>query len=136
MRSPPVYPFAVTRRRSLRRSLHRILRASVLALLVLGLLVKPILVLTADAHEIQHALLAAAGPPGIPHFHGDRDDPQPNSDQTHGTRSLLWSAGVFEPITPVLEVPPLDLPPIALPPLARTPLKVRSPATPFRPPIA
>jgi hypothetical protein len=102
----------------------------------LGLMVKPILVLTADAHEIQHAFLAAAGPPGIPHFHGDRDDPQPDSDHTHGSRSLLGSVGAFAPITPVLEVPALDLPPIALPPIARTPLMVRAPATPFRPPIA
>jgi hypothetical protein len=90
---------------TVRRSLRRLLRASVLALLVLGLLVKPVMVLCADAHEIQHALLAAAEPAGIPHFHGDRDDPQPNSDATHGTRNLAQSASfAYAPITPVMAV--------------------------------
>ena len=127
------YPSVV----NVRRSLRRLLRASVLALLVLGLLVKPVMVLCADAHEIQHALLAAVEPAGIPHFHGDRDDPQPNSDATHGTRNLAQSASfAYAPITPVMAVLAPELPPIALPPPASTPLVERSPATPFRPPIA
>ena len=125
---------------NLHRRLQRFLRASLLTLLVLGLLAKPVVLFMCEVHSIEHARIAAADPHGI-HFEGDRDDPgdngQSGSKHTHGANGV-WqlSVATFASVVPDLTAGIVLMPRVALPPLRATAIEPRAPTNPFRPPIA
>lgn len=119
------------------RRLRRFLRASLLALLVLGLLVRPVLLSIGDGRAAE-ASLVASHDGHVVHDHVDHDDngkPCPDQAQgDHGARSAGGGTAfaTFAPLALAL----IQLPPIALPPADVTKVVARVPASPFRPPIA
>ncbi len=123
------------------RRLHRLLRASLLAVLVLGLVAMPVMHVMCEVHSIQHALLAAQDPHGV-HFEGDKDDPgdmgQSGAKHTHGADGI-WNLGggpSFAPVAPVFALTLLELPHVALPPMEAPSIDPQATGSPFRPPIA
>jgi hypothetical protein len=123
------------------RHLHRLLRSSVLALLVLGLVAMPLMHVMCEVHSIEHAMLASLDPHGV-HFEGDKDDPgdhgQSGAKHTHGVDGL-WNQGggpSFAPVARVFSVALLERPHVALPPMAVSPVDPHAATSPFRPPIA
>ena len=125
---------------NLHRRLQRFLRASLLALLVLGLLAKPVVLFMCEVSSIQHARIAAQDPGGL-HFEGDRDDPgdhgQSGTQHTHGANGV-WqlSVATFASVVPDLTAGLLQLPHLAPPPMRVSSIPARAPSSPFRPPIA
>lgn len=123
------------------RRLHRYFRASLLALLVLGLVAMPVMHVMCEVHSIQHAMLASQDPHGV-HFEGDKDDPgdmgQSGTKHVHGADGI-WNLGggpSFAPVAPVFAMTLLELPHVALPPMATSDVDPRATSSPFRPPIA
>lgn len=114
------------------------LRASLLVLLVLGIVVKPVLAQVGELHAAQHASLTDADGQGHGHEHGSDQGDESNSDHTQGAHGLMHqgSAGGTS-----VEVPlPLTLPALtgegaALPPTGDAVLPPAHFGTPFRPPI-
>ncbi len=119
----------------LRRHLNTLLHASLLVLLVMGMVVRPVLDLSAEEHLAEHAA----------QFHGFGMVANANSaecvadarvDKAHGLVHQDSSGFVCADL-----VQPLDLPLVVFGPvLASEPAVMRvlahHPATPFRPPIA
>ena len=123
------------------RRLHRYFRASLLALLVLGVVAMPIMHVMCEVHSIQHAMLASQDPHGV-HFEGDKDDPgdmgQSGTKHVHGADGI-WNLGggpSFAPVAPVFAMTLLELPHVALPPMATSDVDPHATSSPFRPPIA
>ncbi|UHQ19527.1 hypothetical protein LVB87_15270 [Lysobacter sp. KIS68-7] len=119
------------------RRLRRLLRTSLLALLVLGLLVRPVLLSIGDGHEAEASLVASTDG-HVVHDHIDHDDNgKPCPDQAQGDHGARSTGGgtVFATVAP-LAVAILQLPPVALPPPDVTKVVAHVSASPFRPPIA
>lgn len=119
----------------LRRHLNMLLHASLMALLVLGMVLRPVLDLSAEVHLAEHAVQFHA--PGMV---ADANSPDcvadARVDKAHGLVHQDSSGFVCADL-----VQPLDLPLVVFGPvLAREPAVMRvpahHPATPFRPPIA
>lgn len=141
-RQPTAYPWRVPR---LDRQLSTFLRASLLVLLVLGIVVKPVLAQVGELHAMEHASLADAD--GHGHDHGgdhdsDQDDDQgdePGSGHAQGAHGLMHqgcagSASTEAPMS--LALPALATHGTALPPTGYAALPPAHFGTPFRPPIA
>ncbi|BCT91674.1 hypothetical protein LYSHEL_06980 [Lysobacter helvus] len=122
------------------RRLQRSLRASLLALLVLGLLITPVMHFMCEVHSIEHALLASVDRTHTVHFEGDRDDPgdqgQSGSKHTHGANWYEGGSPSFTPVVPVLAFTLIHPPRIALPPMEAFAIEPHASTSPFRPPIA
>ena len=118
--------------------LSRLLRASVLALLVLGLMIKPVLSQISELHAAEHAV--AADVHG--HDHGadstdDGGDPE-QDDHTSGAHCLMHQVGGSTTLTGLaasMFVPMIyaRMPDLPIPDAISVPHDV--PSSPFRPPI-
>lgn len=67
------------------------LRASLLALLVLGVVIRPTLTHIGELHAAEHAALADAD--GHGHDHADDHDDEPGTDHAQGAHGLMHQAG-------------------------------------------
>lgn len=67
------------------------LRTSLLVLLVLGVIVRPVLAHIGALHAAEHAVLADAD--GHGHTHDDDHDDEPGTDHTQGAHGLMHQAG-------------------------------------------
>ncbi|HEY1137034.1 MAG TPA: hypothetical protein VGE64_06045 [Xanthomonadaceae bacterium] len=121
----------------------RLLRASLLALLVLGLMIRPVLSGLSETHAAEHAMAIGehADDHGHPHDHAPNshaDDDAADEDHTSGTHGLMHQPGGHTTLELAVEisVPPAPRHALLLPDLARTGLPQQPPSTPFRPPIA
>lgn len=124
--------------------LLRVLRASFLVLLVLGLMVKPVLVQLSGLHAVEHAVAAAADDhghdPSAEHDdHTDDGDTAEGDDHAAGAHGLLHQSGGSTTLTGLvasMSVPMLyaRMPDLPIPDAIRVAREV--PSTPFRPPIA
>ena len=117
------------------------LRASLLVLLVLGLVIKPVLNQIGELHSIEHAALADADGHGHEHGHDHEDggqDDEPGQDHTKGAHGLMHQAnlGASSDALPVLAIQPLPSFSLALPIPDCSAAPRQFAATPFRPPIA
>ncbi len=117
--------------------LSKLLRTSLLALLVLGLAVNPALAFVGELHGADHALLVEAD--GHHHDDAGLHDDAPGSDHTDGTHGLLHqssSGGAFTDCVAVIALPAAAFGPVvfALPATTSAPLQHLT--GPFRPPIA
>jgi hypothetical protein len=112
------------------------LRASLLVLLVLGLVIKPVLNQIGELHSIEHAALADAD--GHGHDHDDDQDDEPGQDHTKGAHGLMHQAnlGASTDALPTLAIQPLQSFSLALPIPDCSAAPRQFAATPFRPPIA
>lgn len=120
------------------RQLSCLMRASLLVLLALGLLTKPVLSAVSEIHTLAHPELITADDHG--HSHDvQTDDDERKADHTQGSHGLMHQAGpggAFDHSTARLDVP-MAAPYAALLPAANP--RPRSSArltSPFRPPIA
>lgn len=123
---------------------RRLLRASVLALLVLGLMIRPVLSGLSDTHSAEHAMAMDehADGHGHPHDHAPdlhTDEGAPDEDHASWTHGLMHQPGGHTTVelTAGIEVPPAaprDMQ--IMPNLTRSGLPQQPPSTPFRPPIA
>jgi ABC-type nickel/cobalt efflux system permease component RcnA len=113
------------------------LRASLLLLLVLGLVVRPVLNHVGELHGIEHAATAAAEH-GHDHPGDDAHGADHDSDHAKGTHGLLHQAdaGAANGILIAFWVSALYLPKTQVPALESLAEPRRLPSTPFRPPIA
>jgi hypothetical protein len=120
----------------LARQTLKILRASLLVLLVLGLLAKPMLNQIGDLHSLEHAVLADAD--GHGHDHGDDHDDEPGQDHAKGAHGLMHQAniGAFSDSLPTIAFLSRCAFPTALPVPDLPSAPRQFAATPFRPPIA
>lgn len=115
-----------------------LLRATLLALLVIGLLVRPVLNQLSDLHAVEHAMQDYADAQAHGHAHPDLDfDHAPDADHAHGAHVLMHSgdgnASTSPGIVPVvLASLPLTLP-LPDPHLDAEP--AFPPVSVFRPPI-
>lgn len=114
-----------------------LMRASLLAMLLLGILVKPTLIHISDLHAAEHAVLAEAQ-----HAHSDHDDADhaghPADDgHTNGPHGLMHQADTGGSSIPLFSLtsaavlppdPMLGMPDYAVVPRQRS-------TSPFRPPI-
>lgn len=134
------------------RPLPSILRASLLALLVLGLIIKPVLSQISDLHSVEHAALAMASEHDGDHDHGhehhhdhDHGAPEgspkadPDEERGKGAHGLMHQVGVggasLDIASSLLVVP--VIPPTTVLPMPKTSsVPLQNLATPFRPPIA
>ncbi len=140
--------------------LFRLLRASMLAVLLLGLTTGPVLSQLGELHAVEHSFAATADAHGHDHrdddgWHGHRhghaandpdhgtdhgsDEDGKGKDHSAGAHALMHQGGIASPLTgpvPVLTVPTAfgRMPDLPLPFSARIPRQ--NLPTPFRPPIA
>lgn len=120
------------------RQLPYFLRTSLLVLLALGLLTKPVLTAISEIHTLAHPELIAADDHG--HSHDvQTDDDERKADHTQGSHGLMHQAGAggaFDHSTARLDLP-MAVPNASLLPAAnpRPPSQARL-TSPFRPPIA
>ncbi len=121
--------------------LFRLLRASFLALLVLGLMIKPILGQLSALHAAEHAVAVAADAHGHDHGvdgTGEGRDPE-QDDHTSGAHGLMHQSGGSTTLTGLaasMSVPMVyaRMPDLPIPDAIGVPHEV--PSSPFRPPIA
>lgn len=106
------------------------LRASLLALLVLGTLVRPMLALACEIHAAAFAHAAQ------PHVH-DHEAGTAGSEEGHGVHESLNLAGLAAPVdlASPMSVPPLGFAAQVLPSAPTVPLAAHYALAPFRPPI-
>jgi hypothetical protein len=118
------------------RHLPIFLRASLLVLLVLGVVIKPVLNQIGEFHAVEHALLADAD--GHGHDHDDDHDDEPGQDHTDGAHGLMHQAsvGAAADILPTLALLPALPPDLVAPTRHAAAVPRPHPNTPFRPPIA
>lgn len=121
--------------------LYRLLRASFLALLVLGLMIKPVLAQLSALHAAEHAVAVAADAHGHDHgADGTDDDGDPEQDDhTNGAHGLMHQSGGSTTLTGLaasMFVPMVyaRMPDLPIPDAIGVPHEV--PSSPFRPPIA
>jgi uncharacterized protein involved in copper resistance len=120
----------------------RLFRASLLALLVLGMMIRPVLSGLSEGHAAEHAAAAMhMDGPGHPHDHAPdshTDGDAPAEDHTSGTHGLMHQPGGYTTFDLVagIEVPPALRHSQSPLNLARSGLPQQPPSTPFRPPIA
>ncbi|GAA4797753.1 hypothetical protein [Lysobacter hankyongensis] len=121
----------------------RFLRASLLALLVLGLMIRPVLSGLSEMHAADHAMAIGEHADGHPHPEdhappSQADDGTPMEDHTSGTHGLMHQPGGHNTLELVAEIRIPSAPrAVENPPdLARSGLPLQPPSTPFRPPIA
>jgi hypothetical protein len=107
------------------------LRAGLLALLVLGTLVRPVLALACDIHALAFSHASQ------PHVHAN-EPAGAAGEAGHGVHESLNLAGLTAPadLASPLTVPPLGFAAQVLPPEAVVPLPAHYALAPFRPPIA
>jgi hypothetical protein len=98
---------------------------------------RPVLLSICETHAAEHVLLAA-GDAHAGHDHGHHHDGDDGSRHAHGPHGLQHQgAGVaFAPVVPHVALTLLHLPRMGLPPPDEHDVPVRSPTSPFRPPIA
>ena len=110
---------------------HPVLRVSLLALLALGTLLRPMLALACELHAVAFAHAAQ------PHVHEHEAGPV-DAEAAHGVHESLNLAGLAAPadLASPLTVPALGFATQPLPPLAAPPLPAHYALAPFRPPIA
>lgn len=117
-------------------SILMFLRLSLLALLVLGQLARPLMEQIGEVHAAGHAVLAAGD---VDHSHDHPDhDPAKDPDHTKGIHGLMHQgdAGPSAALWPTWGFA-TTLPPPASPPMAvTTALRPQVPNSLFRPPIA
>ncbi len=123
--------------------LSQLLRASVLALLVLGLMIKPVLAQLSELHAAEHALAVAADAHGDDHDHsaddtGDGGSPE-EDDHAIGAHGLMHQSGgsiTLIGLVPSISVPMVyaRMPDLPIHDAIGVPHEVLS--SPFRPPIA
>lgn len=122
-----------------RLPLQVLLRATLLAMLVLGVMVRPTLNLVGELHAVQHAALAAAG--DLDHQDdGEEHDESGHHDGDHaqGSHGLLHqadagtAASIWTSVTAMPTIPPSSL--MVMSRYAELP--PQSIGSPFRPPIA
>lgn len=112
------------------------LRASLLVLLVLGVMIRPVLNQVGDLHAAGHATFVA-GDHG--HDHSDDDhDPDTYPDHTKGAHGLMHQAdtGTSAGIWVSWALPPALLLTSVLPMPDSASVHPQQPSSPFRPPIA
>jgi hypothetical protein len=113
------------------------LRATLLALLVLGVAIRPMLVVLCDIHQAAHpaATAAAAALDGDDHEHQLAH--APDGRHTHGTHGQLFDGqfGACADIAPRLDVALVHAPDERRHELASPPPRSARVAGPFRPPI-
>lgn len=125
--------------------LSRLLRASFLAMLVLGLVIQPVVAQLSDLHAVEHAAAAIAehghdhgpGNVNLADTHGDEAPGQ--DDHSAGSHGLMHQAGGSSTLTAsalALSVPSVYAPAADLPMPASARIPQQSPTNPFRPPIA
>lgn len=132
--------------------LIRALRASFLAVLVLGLMIKPVLAQLSDLHAVEHSVATAIDAHGHDHGesnhgHGDdhrlndvgadqRGDGDEHSTGAHGLMHQSSGSTTLTGLVPALSVPVVfaHMPDLPLPASAR--ISSQFPTNPFRPPIA
>lgn len=120
----------------------RLLRASLLALLVLGLMIRPVLSGLSETHAAEHAMAIWEHADGHGHPHDHTPDPHaddhtPSEDHASGTHGLMHQPGGHSTLelTVGIEVPPASRHTQSLPNPARPGLPQQAPSNPFRPPI-
>lgn len=117
--------------------LTTLLRASLLVLLVLGMLVKPVLNHVGELHAVEHAALAVCdhGHDGSDH---DCTDSGPDTDHAQGAHSLMHSAdaGASTGICISSTSLPTAAPDSVLPMPDTAAVHPQHPISLFRPPIA
>lgn len=121
-----------------------ILRASLLALLVLGLVTKPVLTSVFELHAADHAVAAHADDPSQDqsavndHDPSGRDD-QPQEDRTQSGHGL-WHVGhcgvAYADTVVALSLPLVPYQATVIPLPLASPVALRHITGPFRPPIA
>jgi hypothetical protein len=134
----------------------RFLRASLLALLVLGLIVQPMLTRLSETHEAEHALGldehrdGHGHPHDDPHNHphdlaqhphqdeGAPSEDAPGEDHTSGIHGLMHQPGGYSTLEWIvgIAIPPAPRHVQSPPDRVRCGLPRQPPSTPFRPPIA
>ena len=127
------YPNRVIRR----RRIAHFLRTSLLVLLALGVMIKPVLAEIGELHSAEHELSMAAVDHGA-HHHGDHDE-HGGPDHAQGQHGLMHQGGAGQPVGIAMSsiaLPPMHFGRVILPPLHATPLPRQTATTPFRPPIA
>jgi hypothetical protein len=136
---------------------RRFLRASLLALLVLGLIIQPMLTRLSETHEAEHAmgLDEHADGHGHPHDHphdlaqhphqgedapgeGAKGEDVPGEDHTSGIHGLMHQPGGYSTLEWIvgIAIPPGPRHVQSPPDRVRCGLPLQPPSTPFRPPIA
>lgn len=116
--------------------LSTLLRASLLVLLVLGLVIKPALAFVGELHAIDHALATQADE--HEHEQADGHDDTPDPDHSKGAHALMHqatSAGAFTDDLAVLTLPTVAYEPVVVPGPAASPVALKHITGPFRPPI-
>lgn len=113
-----------------------LLRTSLLALLVLGMVVRPALNLVGELHAVEHAAFAQAGDHG--HDLPDDRDSTPGPDHATGAHGLMHQAdtGTSAVLWTTWVLPPASPPASVLPMPDSTAVRPQQPSSPFRPPIA
>ena len=121
----------------------RLLRASLLALLVLGLMIRPMLTSLSETHAAEHAMGVDEHADGHGHPHDHTQDPHPDDDaqgddHTSGIHGLMHQSGGHSTLELAvgIEIPPAPRHIQSLPNLAQSGLPQQPPSSPFRPPIA
>ncbi|HBK47414.1 MAG TPA: hypothetical protein DDZ67_13470 [Xanthomonadaceae bacterium] len=112
----------------------RLLRASLLALLVLGVMVRPVLNQVGELHQIEH-MAAEVAEHG--HAHPGQDAPDPAPDHMKGAHGLMHQtdAGFSADVWPIWNLPSAVLPESVLPMAKLAAVPLQRLTTPFRPPI-
>ncbi|NJL18366.1 MAG: hypothetical protein HC938_15570 [Nitrospira sp.] len=123
--------------------IKRLLRNGAFAILVLGLMIKPVLSELSRFHAAEHAMEMDEHADSHGHPHGHAQDPHPDDSaptEDHGSlaHGLMHQPGGHTTLELAVEirVPPAPRHALLLPDLARTGLPQQPPSNPFRPPIA
>jgi len=124
--------------------LPTLLRASLLALLVLGIVIKPVLSAAFELHAFDHAVSTHVDDHG--HDQAGADDreasgldDQPGQGEAQGLHSLLHEgnySGAYTDSIVVLSLPVVPYDAMAIPLPDASPVSLQHLTGPFRPPIA
>jgi len=117
--------------------LSTLLRASLLALLVLGLAVNPTLTFVGELHGADHT--RAVNAVGHHHDEAGLHDDAPDTDHTEGAHGLLHQSsggGSFSDSVAVIKLPAVPYEPVVIALPTPLPVPLQHVTGPFRPPIA
>lgn len=118
------------------RRLSTLLRSGLLALLVMGVVIKPMLAYVCELHSIGHVLSAYS------HGHEHADSKSEHRiDQDHASGAHgFWhegdSGGAYADIVTFILLPTVRYEPLVVPFPTALPVPLRHATGPFRPPIA